>query len=98
MFWIQKFRFVYIDTEADPLEERIKDAQLESYEELTKRVTVLEKKVDELISLEEKMQANLEGKVKKGRRKYSEMIRSFEVSLLVVSVHFAEDFMEQKLH
>ena len=55
MFLVQMFSFSDLETEVDPLDERMKDAQLESLEDLTKRVSKLEEKVEELIVLEERM-------------------------------------------
>ena len=77
MLRLQRLSPSYPDTEEDPLEGAMREAQIESLEGLAKRVTRLEERVNELVDLEEGMRSNRQPKSRKNRRKMSEMVREF---------------------
>ena len=71
MFCFQGYLNSNVETEVDPLEERLKEPHLtELMEDLSKRVSKLEQKVEELIVLEENMYQNPQMRLKKRRRKF----------------------------
>ena len=98
MLCLRRYHTLDVETEVDPLEERLRDGQVgESLEDLLMRVNQLEERVGELICLEEGIESGRPVRTKKKRRRFLEMRREFQVVPSLSSANTAPGSMAPRL-